>query len=79
LAAFRILDLSHYRRLSCPDKDEDGNPQTPPTFHEIRSLAERLYHQQGVNTQEVLGHRDAKSTATYRDSRGAEWVEVKVA
>jgi len=53
--------------------------KTPPTFHEIRSLAERLYAaQSNVNTQELLGHRDPRSTATYHDARG-EWVRVKVA
>lgn len=53
--------------------------KTPPTFHEIRSLAERLYAEQGnVNTQELLGHRDPRSTATYHDARG-EWIRVKVA
>jgi enterobacteria phage integrase len=53
--------------------------KTPPTFHEIRSLAERLYAAQGnVNTQELLGHRDPRSTATYHDARG-EWIRVKVA
>lgn len=51
----------------------------PPTFHEIRSLAERLYAEQGnVNTQELLGHKDPRSTATYHDARG-EWIRVKVA
>ena len=53
--------------------------KTAPTFHEIRSLAERLYADQGnVNTQELLGHRDPRSTSTYHDARG-EWIKVKVA
>lgn len=51
----------------------------PPTFHEIRSLSERLYKAQGnVNTQELLGHKDPRTTATYHDSRGAEWIQIKV-
>lgn len=50
----------------------------PPTFHEIRSLAERLYDEQGVNTQALLGHRDPRTTALYKDVRGAEWIKVKV-
>lgn len=50
----------------------------PPTFHEIRSLAERLYNDQGnVNTQDLLGHKQAKTTSIYHDSRG-EWVKVSV-
>ncbi|PGH55935.1 integrase [Azospirillum palustre] len=50
---------------------------TPPSFHEIRSLAARLYHEQGVNAQMLLGHKSADMTALYRDVRGAEWIEVK--
>lgn len=49
----------------------------PPTFHEIRSLAERLYAEQGINTQSLLGHKDPRTTALYNDARGAEWIRVK--
>jgi integrase len=51
--------------------------KTPPTFHELRSLAARLYAQQGADAQALLGHKSPEMTATYRDSRGTEWVEVK--
>lgn len=52
--------------------------KTPPTFHEQRSLAERLYNAQGgIDTQVLLGHRDPRSTAIYKDNRGAEWMRVK--
>lgn len=50
---------------------------TPPSFHEMRSLAARLYATQGVDAQALLGHKTASMTARYRDSRGAEWIEVK--
>lgn len=57
--------------LSWGDKD-------PPTFHEIRSLSERLYVAQGgINTQDLLGHKDPKTTSIYHDPRG-EWVQVVV-
>jgi len=57
----------------------DFGGRSPPTFHEIRSLSERLYTAQGnVNTQELLGHRDPRTTQIYHDARGAEWVHVKV-
>lgn len=57
----------------------DWGGKDPPTFHEHRSLAERLYAAQGnINTQELLGHRDEKSTRLYHDARGVEWVRVKV-
>lgn len=54
--------------------------KTPPTLHEIRSLAERLYSAQGgIDTQALLGHRDPRTTSIYKDNRGSEWVTVKVA
>lgn len=56
----------------------DWGDKDPPTFHEIRSLSERLYTAQGnVNTQDLLGHKEARTTATYHDPRG-EWVQVVV-
>lgn len=51
--------------------------KTPPTFHEIRSLAERLYREQGVDVQHLLGHREARMTQVYDDYRGAAWREIK--
>lgn len=51
--------------------------KTPPTFHEIRSLASRLYNKQGIDDQALLGHKSLTMTAAYRDVRGAEWVEVR--
>lgn len=53
--------------------------KTPPSFHELRSLSARLYTEQGINAQALLGHKSADMTAIYRDTRGAEWVEVKTA
>jgi integrase len=54
--------------------------QDPPTFHEIRSLAARLYEKQGnVNVQVLLGHSDPETTRLYTDSRGTEWADVKIA
>lgn len=50
-----------------------------PTFHEIRSLAKRLYEAQGnVDTQWLLGHRDKRTATLYANPRGAEVVLVKV-
>lgn len=53
---------------------------SPPTFHECRSLSARLYTDQiGEDfAQALLGHKDAKTTAIYRDTRGSEWLEIKV-
>lgn len=46
---------------------------TEPTFHEQRSLSERLYRIQGINTQKLLGHKSEKMTDKYHDDRGKEW------
>lgn len=51
---------------------------SPPTFHEQRSLAERLYRDQGLDTQRLLGHKSSKMTDLYHDSRGAEWLEIAI-
>jgi integrase len=50
--------------------------KTPPTFHELRSLGIRLYEAEGYDPQGLAGHKDAATTALYRDSRGAEWIDV---
>lgn len=58
---------------------EDG--RTPASFHEIRSLAARLYTEQydAKFAQALLGHKSAEMTSLYRDVRGAEWTELKIA
>ncbi len=55
---------------------EDG--KTMPSFHEQRSLSERLYEEQGINTQQLLGHSSDRMTAQYHSARGPDWVKVKV-
>nr|WP_241031070.1 tyrosine-type recombinase/integrase [Paraburkholderia sp. Ac-20347] len=59
-------------------KWRDG--MTPPTFHEIRSLAIRMYSDEVSPefAQALVGHKSASMTALYRDHRGREWTEVKV-
>ncbi|MBN3054917.1 site-specific integrase [Pectobacterium brasiliense] len=49
---------------------------TAPTFHEQRSLSERLYREQGIDTQKLLGHRTSKMTDKYNDDRGKDWVII---
>ncbi|EOZ7938914.1 phage integrase Arm DNA-binding domain-containing protein [Cronobacter sakazakii] len=51
---------------------------TPATFHEQRSLAERLYEAQGIDTQKLLGHKSPKQTARYHDDRGKEWTKINI-
>lgn len=51
----------------------------PPSFHEIRSLAKRLYKAQGnVDTKQLLGHTDDGTAELYDDTRGSEWTRVTV-
>lgn len=60
-----------------PDLMPDG--REPPTFHEIRSLAKRLYGEQGdVDTKLLLGHSDDKTAAIYADPRGVAPVRVQI-
>jgi integrase len=48
--------------------------RTPPSFHEIRSLSERLYREQfgAAFAQSMLGHKTAAMTDKYHDLRG-DW------
>ncbi len=56
-----------------------GFADAAPTFHELRSLASRLYKAQGgVDVQALLGHADQKMTDKYQDPRGVEPVKVRV-
>jgi integrase len=72
--------------LVWPDRDKNGRPLTPPTFHEIRSLAVRLYQEQGLNIErvrqransgaDIAGHKDPKMTGLHLDPRAEEWLEI---
>jgi integrase len=57
-----------------------GSGRTPPSFHEIRSLSERLYREQygAAFAQAMLGHKSAKMTARYNDMRGQGWHVITV-
>lgn len=59
---------------------EASEGRTPPTFHEIRSLAERLYREQygPVFVQALLGHKTSSMTEKYDDLRGKGWTKVSV-
>lgn len=41
-----------------------------PSFYEIRSLSALLYNEQGLNINNLLGHRSLGSTKIYTDRRG---------
>jgi enterobacteria phage integrase len=53
--------------------------KNPPTFHEIRSLAKRLYKAQGgVDSKALLGHLTEEMSDLYGNPRGAEPIRVKL-
>ncbi|MEG5951097.1 phage integrase Arm DNA-binding domain-containing protein [Enterobacter kobei] len=52
--------------------------KTPTTFHEQRSLSERLYRAQGIDTKILLGHKTQSTTDKYNDDRGKEWTKLVV-
>lgn len=58
--------------------DIDWGEGTPASFHEQRSLSERLYRDQGINTKDLLGHKSQKMTDKYNDDRGKDWVKVVI-
>lgn len=53
--------------------------KTPATFHEIRSLAKRLYTDEyGKDfSQKLLGHKTEATAAKYSDLRGSDWDVIK--
>ncbi|MDR5019073.1 phage integrase Arm DNA-binding domain-containing protein [Yersinia rochesterensis] len=50
--------------------------ESPPTFHEIRSLAGRLYEKEKGKefAMKLLGHKSEKMTNKYLDTRGKDYV-----
>lgn len=56
-------------------KDKD-----PPSLHEVRSLALRLYKDNKGRdfAQALAGHKQGSTTDIYTDVRGSEWIEVKI-
>ena len=45
-------------------------PGRPPSLHECRSLSERLYRDQGLDTRTLLGHTQQTMTDKYNNDRG---------
>lgn len=54
--------------------------RTPPTFHEIRSLAIRLYKEQYGQefAQALAGHRNMKTTLLYADPRDSQAKRIMI-
>lgn len=54
----------------------------PTSLHECRSLSERLYRAQGINTMVLLGHKHQAMTDMYHDDRGlsaGQWKTLSIA
>jgi integrase len=58
-----ISDLFHKCAIA-------GGVSKNVSLHECRSLAERIYRAQGINTRLLLGHTNWKMTDIYNDDRG---------
>jgi integrase len=57
------------------------NWRTEPSLQECRSLSERLYRAQGIDTRTLLGHRKQAMTDMYNDDRGltrGQWRTLKL-
>lgn len=55
----------------------------PPSLHECRSLSCRLYEKSGIDTKDLLGHRNRSMTDVYADDRGlaareSKWITLVV-
>ncbi len=53
----------------------------PVSLHECRSLSERLYRAQGINTMVLLGHKHQAMTDIYNDDRGlskGRWTTLSI-
>jgi hypothetical protein len=60
-----------------PDFGADGKKAA--TFHELRSLAKRLYEEQGnVDTRSLLGHATERMSDLYANPRGVEAIKVRI-
>ncbi|PHM51486.1 site-specific integrase [Xenorhabdus sp. KK7.4] len=58
--------------------DIDRGEGTTATFHEQRSLSERLYREQGINTKNLLGHKTQQQTDKYHDDGGKDWIKIVI-
>jgi len=48
-----------------------------PTFHEIRSLAIKLYEDAGFDAQNLAGHADRAMTERYKAGHEIEWIDAE--
>ena len=72
----RTLTMNFSKARDCANIE--WGEGTPATFHEQRSLSERLYKAQGINTKDLLGHKTQQQTDLYHDDRGKNWIKVNI-
>lgn len=76
------LDVKSVSRAFAKARNETGIKWEgdPPSFHEIRSLAARMYKSEKGEkyAQSILGHKSAEMTERYTDTRGSQWLEVEL-
>jgi len=64
-----------FRRMR--DKTKiDWHPKGPAVFYEIRSLSERTYAEQGIDTTTLLMHKSSETTRIYKDKRTPEFKKL---
>lgn len=67
----RLADASLSARFEeCRKVVLPSSDGIPASLHECRSLSERLYRAQGVDTRVLLGHKHQAMTDVYNDDRG---------
>ncbi len=67
----RLADASLSARFEeCRKAVLPSTDGIPASLHECRSLSERLYRAQGINTMVLLGHKSQSMTDVYNDDRG---------
>ncbi|HAT3956097.1 TPA: tyrosine-type recombinase/integrase [Kluyvera ascorbata] len=69
-------NLSYWWRICREAAGVTATRGTPPTFREQRSLSERLFRAQGIDTQTLLGHKYQRMTDSYHDLRGKGFREL---
>lgn len=70
--------LGMHFRLARDASGINWDDKTPPTFHEQRSLSERIYRAQGIDTKTLLGHSSQKMTDKYNDERDSGWKKLAI-
>ena len=78
----QLGDASLSARFEVAREAASPASEHPPSLHECRSLSERLYRKQGINTMVLLGHKHQAMTDVYNDDRGlsrGEWKTLAIA